>query len=81
MELIGRVEAVVYPGGEWRHTVRIGDGSVLVDGPEALSPGTEVLVRVPTNGLFLFAAPVNAPVGTPPSATDERSPVRERLTA
>ncbi len=81
IELIGRVEAVVYPGGEWRHTVRIGDGSVLVDGTEALPPGTEVIVRVPTNGLFLFASPVDAPTGTPPSATDEPSPVRERLTA
>ncbi|MCM5558887.1 ABC transporter ATP-binding protein [Pleomorphomonas sp. JP5] len=81
VELIGRVEAVVYPGGEWRHTVRIGDGSVLVDGTEALAPGTEVVVRVPTNGLFLFASPVDAPTGTTPSATDARSPVRERLTA
>jgi len=81
IELIGRVEAVVYPGGEWRHTVRIGEGSVLVDGPEALSPGSAVLVRVPTSGLFLFAAPTSAPAGTPPSAADERSPVRERLTA
>lgn len=81
VELIGQVEAVVYPGGEWRHTVRIGDGSVLVDGTEALPPGTDVVVRVPTNGLFLFAAPVNAPTGIPPSATDEPSPVRERLTA
>lgn len=80
LELIGHVEAVVYPGGEWRHTVRIGDGSVLVDGPEALSPGTEVLVRVPTNSLFLFAASANAPAGSP-SATDDLSPVRTRLTA
>jgi ABC-type Fe3+/spermidine/putrescine transport system ATPase subunit len=81
IELIGRVEAVVYPGGEWRHTVRIGEGSVLVDGPEALSPGSDVLVRIPTSGLFLFAAPTSAPAGTPPSAADEHSPVRERLTA
>lgn len=81
VELIGRVEAVVYPGGEWRHTVRIGEGSVLVDGPEALPPGSNVIVRVPTNGLFLFAAPTSAPAGTPPSAADEHSPVRDRLTA
>jgi len=81
VELIGRVEAVVYPGGEWRHTVRIGDGSVLVDGPEALSPGSDVLVRVPASGLFLFAAPADAPAGVSPSAADENSPAREKLSA
>ncbi len=81
IELIGRIEAVVYPGGEWRHTVRIGDGSVLVDGPEALPPGTDVLVRVPTAGLFLFATSASTPTNGSPSATDERSPVRDRLTA
>ncbi|PIP00446.1 ABC transporter ATP-binding protein [Pleomorphomonas carboxyditropha] len=81
IELIGRVEAVVYPGGEWRHTVRIGDGSVLVDCPEALPPGSDVLVRVPASGLFLFAAPADGPAGASPSAADENSPARERLTA
>ena len=81
IELIGRVEAVVYPGGEWRHTVRIGDRSVLVDGPEALPPGSDVLVRVPASGLFLFAATAETPTEASPSAADEHSPVRERLTA
>lgn len=81
IELIGRVEAVVYPGGEWRHTVRIGDRSVLVDGPEALPPGSDVLVRVPASGLFLFAAPAETPTEASPSAADEVSPVRDRLTA
>ncbi|PKR89993.1 Fe3+/spermidine/putrescine ABC transporter ATP-binding protein [Pleomorphomonas diazotrophica] len=80
VELIGRVEAVVYPGGQWRHTVRIGKGSVLVDAAEALPPGSDVLVRVPTSGLFLFAAPADTPSG-PPSAADGPSPVRDRLTA
>lgn len=80
VELIGRVEAVVYPGGEWRHTVRIGDSSVLVDGPEALPPGTDVVVRVPTTGLFLFAASAALPIGSP-SVADDVSPVRDRLTA
>lgn len=78
--LVGRVEAVVYPGGQWRHTVRIGERSVLVDSSEALPPGTDVLVQVPTSGLFLFAAPADAPPGPPPAA-DARSPVRNRLTA
>jgi ABC-type Fe3+/spermidine/putrescine transport system ATPase subunit len=81
IDLIGRVEAVVYPGGEWRHTVRIGDGSVLVDGPEALPPGTDVIVRVPTTGLFLFAASASAPTNGSTSAIDDPSPVRDRLTA
>jgi len=81
LELIGRVEAVVYPGGEWRHTVRIGDRSVLVDAPAALSPGTEVVVSVPTAGLFLFAAPTAGPAAAPLSAIDETSPVRTLLSA
>lgn len=81
VEFVGRVEAVVYPGGSWRHTVRIGDASVLVDGTEPLPPGSDVLVRVPASGLFLFSTPVEGSAGQTPAATDARPPVRKQLTA
>ena len=81
IELLGTIEVVVYPGGEWRHSVRIGGASVLVDAPEAIAPGTSVLVRVPVSGLFLFSAPTASPVGGSPASTDDTAPVREKLSA
>lgn len=56
LELLGTVEAVSYPGGSWRHAVRIGDSEILVDAPQAHEPGAAVRVRIPGSATFLFDA-------------------------
>lgn len=52
--LFGRVEAASYPGGTWRHAVRVGDDIVLVDAAQPSTPGRAVRVRIPAQNLFLF---------------------------
>ncbi len=56
LELIGLVEAVSYPGGHWRHSIRIGDAEVKADAPRSFAPGETVRVHVPPAALFLFDA-------------------------
>ncbi len=55
----GTVLSVSYPGGLWRHLVRLGDREVLADAPCALPEGEAVTLFVPAASLFLFntAAP------------------------
>ena len=52
--LHGRVEAVSYPGGVWRHSVRVGDDVLLVDSSQPFAVGEDVSVRIAAKNLFLF---------------------------
>jgi putative spermidine/putrescine transport system ATP-binding protein len=63
LELSGHVVAVTYPGGGWRHTVRIGSGEIQVDADHAVAVGNQVRVHVPPDALYLF----NSATGSPPS--------------
>jgi ABC-type Fe3+/spermidine/putrescine transport system ATPase subunit len=54
--LDGTVMQASYPGGVWRHVVKIGDQQVVVDSPRAFASGESVSVRVPAESLFLFEA-------------------------
>ncbi len=56
LSLTGRVLAVSYPGGVWRHEVAIGERHFLVDDATCHAPGDEVAVRLPARHLFLFPA-------------------------
>ncbi|WP_105383914.1 ABC transporter ATP-binding protein [Neorhizobium alkalisoli] len=55
----GEVLAVAYPGGHWRHVVRLGDREIMADAPQAFSPGMRVAVHVPAESLFLFNSPTS----------------------
>jgi len=65
--LRGRVEEVSYPGGVWRHLVRVSAATFLVDHAERFGPGTAVRVRLPVETLFLFPTAAGG-TGTPPTA-------------
>jgi putative spermidine/putrescine transport system ATP-binding protein len=54
LDLFGRVEAASYPGGTWRHSVRVGDDIVLIDAAQPCAQGQAVRVRIPARNLFLF---------------------------
>jgi ABC-type Fe3+/spermidine/putrescine transport system ATPase subunit len=74
LELEGRIGNVSYPGGLWRHSVRIGDAEILVDAPRAFAPGEAVKVRIPHKALFLFTTREAAPSPAPLS----RSGIQDR---
>jgi putative spermidine/putrescine transport system ATP-binding protein len=57
LSLTGEVLSVSYPGGLWRHVVRIGDWQILADAPRAFSAGDVVNVFVAADALFLFNMP------------------------
>jgi ABC-type Fe3+/spermidine/putrescine transport system ATPase subunit len=52
--LTGRIAQASYPGGIWRHTVRLGDREVYVDAPIRHDPATEVYIRLREKALFVF---------------------------
>jgi ABC-type Fe3+/spermidine/putrescine transport system ATPase subunit len=52
--LDGVVAQASYPGGVWRHVVKIGDASIVVDASHAFASGEAVSVKVPAAALFLF---------------------------
>lgn len=54
LALRGRIVAVSYPGGQWRHAIQIGAVEILVDAPRAFPAGSEVTVEVPAPVLYLF---------------------------
>ncbi len=56
LRLTGRVLAVSYPGGVWRHEIAIGERVFLVDDATCHEPGSRVAVRLPARHLFLFPA-------------------------
>jgi len=61
MTFLGEVTAVSYPGGHWRHSVRLGDREIMADAPRAFEPGEHVQVHVAPDALFLFNSPVSNP--------------------
>ncbi|MDH6231973.1 putative spermidine/putrescine transport system ATP-binding protein [Mesorhizobium soli] len=73
LELAGRVAAVSYPGGLWRHSIKIGAAEILVDAPRAFSPGEAVKVRIPHQVLFLFNSREASPPPTPVSRSGAES--------
>jgi putative spermidine/putrescine transport system ATP-binding protein len=54
LDLFGLVEHVTYPGGLWRHAVKVGAAAILVDASRPMAPKSRVRVRVPVEALFLF---------------------------
>ena len=54
LALSGVVEQTSYPGGLWRHMVRIGDHHVMVDAPQSHATGAAVEVHIPQQSLYLF---------------------------
>jgi len=60
----GEVAAVSYPGGHWRHVIRLGETEIMADAERAFEPGTRVAVHVPAESLFLFNSPAAAPAST-----------------
>ncbi|WP_186394451.1 ABC transporter ATP-binding protein [Stappia sp. TSB10GB4] len=59
LDLPGRIEAASYPGGAWRHSVRVGDEVLLVDSPTPFALGAAVRIRIPAEALFLFVRQSN----------------------
>jgi ABC-type Fe3+/spermidine/putrescine transport system ATPase subunit len=76
LELFGRVAAVSYPGGHWRHAVHVGDRELLVDAPRRFAPGDEVRMAIAAPALFLFA-PQESP--SPPLASRQQDVERREL--
>lgn len=70
LDLFGRVEAASYPGGAWRHSVRVGDELLLVDSPQPHAPGSDVRVRIPAQNLFLFDTGDREPRSRPSSLNE-----------
>ncbi|MFJ7355865.1 ABC transporter ATP-binding protein [Phyllobacterium sp. NPDC097923] len=62
LELRGRIASVSYPGGHWRHAVRLGNDEILVDADTAFAEGETVKVHIPAHSLFIFNAPQVAAV-------------------
>ena len=52
--LAGTVEQTSYPGGLWRHMVRVGDRHIMVDARKSHQPGSDVEIHIPEQALFLF---------------------------
>lgn len=59
LELRGQIASVSYPGGHWRHAVRLGDCEVLVDADTPFNQGETVKVQVPADSLFIFNTSIN----------------------
>jgi ABC-type Fe3+/spermidine/putrescine transport system ATPase subunit len=67
LDLFGHVEHVTYPGGSWRHAVKVGETAVLVDSARPMPPRSRVRIRVPSESLFLFdRRPGDPPIGSQP---------------
>lgn len=54
LTLYGTVEQLTYPGDVYRHAVRVGDQSYLVDDPCRFDEGTRVAVSLPFGAIHLF---------------------------
>jgi hypothetical protein len=65
--LSGHVTQVSYPGGTWRHTVKVGEQEFFVDAPVRYTPAHPVQVHLPAGAVFLF------PALTDPELTDGRA--------
>ncbi|MGI6246040.1 MAG: ABC transporter ATP-binding protein [Pseudochelatococcus sp.] len=78
LRLAGEVASTGYPGGVWRHTVRLGDPAeggavVLVDAPQPFAPGQAVSVALAPQTFFVFPAAGALPVSPPDSRPADRS--------
>ncbi|MEB2843171.1 ATP-binding cassette domain-containing protein [Rhizobiales bacterium RZME27] len=65
VRFFGEVMSVSYPGGHWRHAVKVGGREIMADADRAFTPGQPVAVFVPAETLFLFNTPSGAPVSRP----------------
>jgi putative spermidine/putrescine transport system ATP-binding protein len=65
VRFFGEVMAVSYPGGHWRHVVKVGGREIMADADHAFEPGQPVAVFVPAETLFLFNSPSGDPVSRP----------------
>ncbi|WP_117192799.1 ABC transporter ATP-binding protein [Rhizobium terrae] len=65
----GEVAAVSYPGGHWRHVVRLGETEIMADAERAFEPGSRVGVHVPADALFLFNSSAPQPASSISRAT------------
>lgn len=54
LELRGTIASVSYPGGHWRHAVRLGTHEVLVDADTPFDQGEIVKVRIPAQSLLIY---------------------------
>jgi len=63
--LAGQITQASYPGGIWRHTVRVDDREVYVDAPMRHAPSAEVRIRLPAEALFIFREKDEAGRGAP----------------
>ncbi|WP_271898812.1 ABC transporter ATP-binding protein [Candidatus Phyllobacterium onerii] len=54
LELRGQVTSVSYPGGHWRHAIRLGENEILVDADTPFNQGEAVRVCIPAKSLFIF---------------------------
>lgn len=54
LTLSGTVEQTSYPGGLWRHMIRVGDRHIMVDAQESHQPGANVEIHIAERALFLF---------------------------
>jgi ABC-type Fe3+/spermidine/putrescine transport system ATPase subunit len=82
LELWGHVEAASYPGGTWRHSVRVGERDLLVDSNRPFETGRAARVRIPAEKLFLFNT--RAPSARPQDSSlhdGQKSRVLEALDA
>ena len=61
MTFRGEVTAVSYPGGHWRHSVRLGERAIMADAARAFEPGAQVNIHVAPDALFLFNSPESNP--------------------
>jgi ABC-type Fe3+/spermidine/putrescine transport system ATPase subunit len=52
--LTGHVTHVSYPGGTWRHTVKVGEQDFHVDSSVRHDTSAPVLVRLPAEAVFVF---------------------------
>ncbi|MEI4483843.1 MULTISPECIES: ABC transporter ATP-binding protein [unclassified Phyllobacterium] len=59
LELRGQIASVSYPGGHWRHAVRLGDREILVDADAPYNQGETVKVQIPADSLFIFNTSTN----------------------
>ncbi|MGE0004832.1 MAG: ABC transporter ATP-binding protein [Parvibaculaceae bacterium] len=69
LELRGEVVSTSYPGGLWRHSIKVGGETILADASSAFTPGDHVKLRIPPSALFLFDA---ADGGSPQRESSER---------
>ncbi|WP_445682807.1 ABC transporter ATP-binding protein [Radicibacter daui] len=75
LTLSGHVTAVSYPGGQWRHGVKVGEADIQVDAPAAFAVGDAVTVRIKSGDLFLYPTEGGASrlAAMPPEGVGKRS--------